>query len=268
MSEPIPLGDHPTPIAPETMALFLDVDGTILEFSKTPTDVDVPGALITVLEKMHSRLSGALALVTGRTLADIDRLFTPLHLPAAGLHGFEIRGADNLRDDHAALSAAINGERTFLHETFENTPGILIEDKGPCIAIHFRQAPELGGTVDDIVSAAQARLGPAFEMLKGHMIRELRPAGIDKGHAVKQLMARPPFEGRIPVFVGDDVTDEDGFDAVNAMNGLSVCVGTLRPTRARTMLSDVTSVRNWLTKLANPADPPLSPESGRETMQA
>lgn len=268
MSEPIPLGEHPNVITPETMALFLDVDGTILEFSETPDNVDVPESLISVLEQVHARLSGAVALVSGRALADLDRLFTPLHLPAAGLHGFEIRGAENARDVHEALSAAMNGERAFLHETFKGTPGILIEDKGPCIAIHFRQAPALAHTVDKIVGEAQARLGPSFETLHGHMVRELRPAGIGKGHAVNQLMPQPPFEGRVPVFIGDDVTDEDGFEAVNTLNGISVCVGTRRPTRARTMLADVTSVRNWLGNLAEGDDPPLSPEGDRETMQA
>ena len=268
MSEPVPLGEHLDAIAPDTMALFLDVDGTILEFSKSPDDVDVPETLLPVLEKLHARLSGALALVSGRTLANLDRLFAPLYLPAAGLHGFEIRGAEISQDVHEALSAAINGERAFLHETFAGTPGILIEDKGPCIAIHFRQAPALAHTVDEIVNEAQARLGPSFETLHGHMVRELRPAGIGKGHAVNQLMPQPPFEGRVPVFIGDDVTDEDGFEAVNTLNGISVCVGARRPTRARTMLADVTSVRNWLGNLAEGDDPPLSPEGDRETMQA
>ena len=268
MTEPIPLGEHPDVIPPEKMALFLDVDGTILEFSETPVDVDVPETLLSVLERIHTRLSGAMALVSGRTLADLDRLFHPLHLPAAGLHGFEIRGSETSQDNHDTLSAAINEERTFLHKTFKDTPGVLIEDKGPCIAVHFRQAPDLGATVDETVSDAQARLGPSFETLKGHMVRELRPAGIDKGHAVHMLMANPPFAGRIPVFIGDDVTDEDGFDAVNVRDGISVCVGNRRPTRARTMLADVTSVRDWLTKLANAGDPPLSPEGGRETMRA
>lgn len=268
MSEPIPLGEHADAIVPETMALFLDVDGTILEFSETPADVDVPDTLISVLQDMHARLSGALALISGRTIADLDRLFDPLHLPAAGLHGFEIRGAENGHTKLDAMSAAINSERVYLHRAFEGTPGILVEDKGPCIAIHYRQVPDLADVVDETVAQSQARLGPAFEMLKGHMVRELRPAGIDKGHAVKQMMAIPPFEGRTPVFIGDDVTDEDGFDAVNALGGVSVCVGDRRPTRARTTLADVASVRDWLGAMASSDDPPLSPEGGRETMQA
>ncbi|MBO6519656.1 MAG: trehalose-phosphatase [Rhodospirillales bacterium] len=268
MNAPNPLSETKPIAAPGMMALFLDVDGTLLEFSDTPDQVDVPKSLVQSLFAARTVLGGAIALISGRALADLDRLFQPLHLPSAGLHGFEVRHSDGEHRRHDADAAAISHERDKLHQMFEAVPGVLIEDKGPCVAIHFRRAPALSGQVTEAVAAALARLGPEFEMLEGDMVRELRPAGINKGHAIRQLMERPPFAGRTPVFIGDDVTDEDGFAAVNELSGISVIVGDRRPTQAQARLDNVAAVRRWLDHVISTADPTLSPSDDRETMQA
>lgn len=268
MTEPTPLPEFMPAIAPDKTALFLDVDGTLLEFSDAPDQVDVPQTLIHRLLTIEISFGGAVALVSGRSLADLDNLFRPLRLPGAGLHGFETRYADGQRRRHDADAAAIAREREGLHKMFEAVPGILIEDKGPCVAIHFRRVPELCDQVTDAVSAARARLGAAFEMLEGDMVRELRPAGINKGHGIRQLMERPPFAGRTPVFIGDDVTDEDGFAAVNDLSGISVIVGARRPTEAHACLGDIAAVHRWLDQVIASADAALSPPEDRETMQA
>ncbi len=268
MTEPTPLPEFMPAIAPDKMALFLDVDGTLLEFSDAPDQVDVPQTLIQKLRTAETCFGGAVALVSGRSLADLDNLFQPLQLPGAGLHGFETRHADGERRRHGADAAAIAREREGFHKMFEAVPGILIEDKGPCVAVHFRRVPELRDQVTDAVSAARARLGAAFEMLEGDMVRELRPAGINKGHGICQLMEMPPFAGRTPIFIGDDVTDEDGFAAVNDLSGISVIVGPRRPTEAHACLDDIAAVHQWLDRVIATAGNALSPPEDRETMQA
>jgi len=266
MAAPIPLADALKTRDSRALALFLDIDGTLLEFSETPDSVHVPAPLVKTLDTAYRTLGGALALISGRALGDIDRLFAPLKLPAAGLHGFDIRGVTVADTDHARHIAAIEAERTRLHQSFADDARILIEDKGPCIAVHYRRAPDKEARVAEAVAAAQERLGPAFETLSGHMLYELRPAGIGKGHAVDALMRAAPFRGRTPVFIGDDVTDEDGFVAVNALGGISVCVGPRRPTAAIAQLENVDAVRGWLNDLGEMANASLSGGNVRETM--
>lgn len=268
MTEPTSLPEFMPAIAPDKMALFLDVDGTLLEFSDAPDQVDVPQTLIQKLRTAETCFGGAVALVSGRSLADLDNLFRPLQLPGAGLHGFETRHAGGERRRHEADAAAIARERERLHKMFEAVPGILIEDKGPCVAIHFRRVPALCNQVTDAAAAALARLGAAFEMLEGDMVRELRPAGINKGHGIRQLMEWPPFAGRTPVFIGDDVTDEDGFSAVNDLSGISVIVGSRRPTAARACLDDIAAVHRWIDQVITIAGTAMCPPEDRETMQA
>lgn len=155
-------------------ALFLDVDGTILDFSETPESVVVPQNLIDTLARLHTKLDGALALISGRALDDLDRLFQPLHLPAAGLHGFHVRGTSDDLSAHDEYAQALAPERTKLHSLFDPDQRILIEDKGPCIAVHFRRAPDVAAAVGDAVHESLSRLGERFEVLSGHMLYELR----------------------------------------------------------------------------------------------
>lgn len=238
----------PTPLpAPPAVtsdwALFLDVDGTLLEFADAPGDVLVQPALIDVLAVLHGRLDGALALVSGRTLAQLDALFAPLHLPASGLHGLERRD-DGHVSRHArppALDTVLAAARSLAAKF----PGARIEDKGVALALHWRGAPAAEEPLHEFASSALIDL-PGYHLQPGNHVLELRPDGAHKGEAVLGLLAQPPFQGRRPVFVGDDLTDEHAFTAVNCHGGFGIRVGSRQPTAARYALHDPAAVRAWL----------------------
>lgn len=252
-----PYSDHPVtdaqlpPILPATgerLAVFLDVDGTLLEIAGSPDEVLVEASLHDLLRRLQRRLAGAVALVSGRRIADLDRLFALPDLPAAGLHGLERRRADGhlLRGTTEGLPAAA---RRRLDALAEVHPGMLIEDKGAALAVHYRGAPEAESAARGLLAALMAEYDGAFALLDGKMVLEIRRRGSHKGDAVAAFMAEPPFAGRRPVFVGDDVTDEDGFEVVNRLSGWSVRVGG-GETRARYYLPDVGAVIAWLETLA------------------
>ncbi|WP_460813122.1 trehalose-phosphatase [Luteimonas pelagia] len=236
---------RPRPPAPaDDWALFLDVDGCLLDFAATPEGVVVPPALLEALDRLRARLDGALALVSGRGLDTVDALFAPLRLPTAGLHGLERRDAAGhvrrsdappLRDDVArALGAAVSQH-----------PGASIERKGAAIALHWRGAP---AAADALSAAARMALDalPGYRLQPGDHVVELRPAGADKGDAIAAFLETSPFRGRHPVFAGDDLTDEHGFDVVNARGGTSVLVGRRVRSAARHHLEGPGAVRAWL----------------------
>lgn len=226
-------------------ALFLDVDGTLLEIAATPAEVRVPNRLPGMLAVLSERLSGALALVSGRPIAEIDRLFSPLLFPVAGVHGAERRSASGQlqrRDDRHALAAA----RRSLVAWAAAHPGVFLEDKGSALALHYRLAPELETQARKIVAAALAAAGPGFQLQEGKRVFEIRDALTGKGQAITEFMNEPPFAGRKPVFLGDDLTDEDGFFAVNRLGGYSIAVGVNRTTQAHWHLIDETHARSWL----------------------
>ena len=230
-------------------ALFLDVDGTIAAIAATPAAVQVPGRAIAAVASAHERLAGALALVSGRNLADLDRLFFPLRLPAAGAHGAERRtaaGRVHVRHDTAALSPA----RTLLERWVAAHSGTLLEDKQASLALHYRNAPELEPAARVAAAAAVSAVGPAFHVQEGKRVLEIKQAAVGKGKAIAEFMAEPPFAGRRPVFVGDDLGDEDGFDVVNKLGGHSVAVGVARPTHARWRVADEDQVLSWLESLS------------------
>jgi len=236
--------------APGGWALFLDIDGTLLEIAETPQGVHVPESLKQLLIKLSSHIDGALALISGRGLADIDRLFAPPRFCASGVHGCERRDASG-----NVVKAVVDAERLALVraeiERFTSQhEGLLLEDKGYGLALHFRRAPHLEATVLQIVTAACQRLGPQFVVQPGKCVFEIRPAECHKGAAIEAFMRQPPFAARLPVFIGDDVTDEQGFAAVNALNGVSIKVGAETPTLARHRLKGVTDVIGWLEELA------------------
>ncbi len=243
-----------SPPAPgnSALALFLDLDGTLVELGPDPAAVKADAALQRLLAAASRALSGALAVVSGRTVASLDQVLSPLVLPAAGIHGLEYRrlpGQAPQRADSSELPADIRGE---LDELASAHPGLLIEHKGESAAVHYRRAPELESLVNAKLEAAQERLGKAFSIQMGKMVSELKPSGASKGDAVKRFMQSQPFAGRLPVFVGDDATDEFGFDAVNAAGGWSIRVGdAVAPTRAAFQLSDVRAVHAWLTSIAD-----------------
>ena len=226
------------------MALFLDFDGTLAELAPRPEDVQVSDTVIASLTRLQTSLSGAVAVISGRPIEQIDDFLAPLHLPAAGLHGLEHRftvGTDVVRD---APSPDIRALKGLLKASPLLDKGVLIEDKGPAVAVHFRAVPELE---DDVVSFMQEALEPlqALHLVHGKMVVEAKPYTSDKGFAVRSFLERAPFEGRRPVFIGDDVTDEDGIAAAQDLGGLGIKVGE-GDSRALYRLENVAAVHKWL----------------------
>jgi trehalose 6-phosphate phosphatase len=236
---------RPRPPAPaDDWALFLDVDGCLLDFADAPDAVIVADALRTTLDALAQRLQGALALVSGRSIAAIDALFSPLQFPAAGLHGLERRNA-GLRiaaPPPPPALAAIHGEATRIAQAY---PGALVEDKGVALGLHWRTAPGARDALRAFAQAALPRL-PGYRLQHGDHVVELRPASGDKGTAIRALLDESPFRGRVPVFAGDDFTDESGFAVVNARGGHSVLVGAREPSAAHYALRNPAAVRSWL----------------------
>jgi trehalose 6-phosphate phosphatase len=226
------------------------VDGTLLELASTPDSVFVPHVLMNVLSKLHERLGGALALVSGRALADLDRLFAPLCFCAAGIHGAEQRGADGhvarAEVDQAKLRDA-RAELTLFVQTHE---GLLLEDKSCALALHFRRAPHLEEAARARMRAALDSLGGEYALQPGKYVFEIRPAAATKGTAVRAFLQQPPFAGRAPIYLGDDVTDEHAFEAVNDLGGISVRVGGHASTQARYRIPCVAEAQRWLSNWA------------------
>lgn len=226
-------------------ALFLDIDGTLLDHAERP-DAARPGeAEFRLLASLQRGADGALALISGRSVADIDVVFAPLRLPAAGQHGIERRDASGGVHRHAFPSQALRSVAARIGDFAARHQGLLFEDKGHNLALHYRLAPQLAGAAQAMLSEAAAQLGAGFELLHGKMVVELKPSGRDKGSAIEEFMREAPFAGRRPVFVGDDQTDEYGFGVVNRLGGESVKVGA-GPTAARWRIPDAHAVRAWL----------------------
>lgn len=234
-------------------AVFLDVDGTILEIAPTPQDVYVPASLKILLTELCTRLDGALALVTGRSVADLDRLLNPLRFCAAGIHGCERREASGCVLRAGVDERVLDGAREELSRLVCRFPEMLLEDKGSALAVHFRRAPHLRTVVYETLSRIVAALGPRFMMQPGKCVLELRPAAWTKARAIDDFMQQPPFFGRTPVFIGDDLTDEDGFAYVNGRGGTSIRIGSPSVTRASYWLQDVAEASAWLRSI-----PPLT----------
>ncbi len=234
--------------APPTLgrdcALFLDIDGTLAEFADRPDAVQVDADIIEALARLRKDLGGALALVTGRAITSADRLFPRLKLPMAGQHGCERRDADGGIHLYAPVKTTQVRLRKLVTGLAKRHPDLLLEDKGAALALHYRGVPELASPLHRILSA-EVEDADGYELLPGKMLLELRPEGRDKGTAIDDFMAENPFAGRLPVFIGDDLTDEHGFDAVERLGGWSVKVGPGR-TAARFRLPDPTAVKRWL----------------------
>lgn len=240
---------HPPPSL-SSVALFIDVDGTLLEIAPTPLAVRVDSGLTDLLRALLLGTSGALALVSGRSIAEMDALFLPLTLAAAGLHGFERRGASGSYDCRRLPAApALERARALLLELANQHPGLLIEDKRFSLALHYRRAPQLENIVVRAMTDIAASVRPEFELQMGKMVAELRPAGSTKGAAVSEFMAEHPFRGRVPVYIGDDLTDESAFEWVNGAGGLSIAVNVSGATAARERLPSVSAVRAWLAQM-------------------
>jgi trehalose 6-phosphate phosphatase len=226
-------------------AFFLDLDGTLLDLADTPEAVGIGPAEKNLLERLRDAAGGAVAVISGRSLARIDKLFSPLLLPAAGQHGVERRDAKGARHRHRfaveSLKPAAGGIRDFA----ARHKGLVFEDKGASVALHYRLAPQLAAAAQKAVRDAAEPLGETVEVQGGKMVVELKPAGCDKGKAIEAFLKEAPFTGRAPVFLGDDVTDEYGFRVVNRLGGHSIKVGE-GPSAARWRLQDPQAARAWL----------------------
>ena len=226
-------------------AFFLDLDGTLIDIAETPEAVDVGPERVSLLKKLAAASQGAIALISGRSLKRIDEFFWPLVLAAAGQHGAERRDSRGRLHRHRfpvkSLRPAAGGIRSFA----ERHQGLVFEDKGASVALHYRLAPQLAAAAQRAVREAAEPLGDAVEVQGGKMVVELKPAGCDKGSAIESFMQEPPFAGRVPVFLGDDATDEHGFRVVNRLGGHSVKVGE-GASAARWRLENPAAARAWL----------------------
>lgn len=230
-------------------ALFLDVDGTLLDFARHPDDVEVAAQLHDDLAHMRTRLQGAVALLSGRPLSQLDRLLDWHAYAAAGLHGAELRtpdGHEHITGDDDAF-AKIHARATAL---VAEAKDVVLEDKRRALALHFRHAPGARAAAERIADALLQGTDGQYALQHGDQVIELKPAGVDKGRALETLMQAAPFRGRRPWMLGDDLTDEDAFRHANACDGVSVIVGDRRPTAARHALADPAAVRAWLHALA------------------
>jgi trehalose 6-phosphate phosphatase len=227
-------------------ALFLDVDGTLLDLARTPDMVIVPRGLRGLLRRLYTSLGGAVAVISGRTIADIDRLFAPLRLPAAGQHGAELRKPGTRQILKLVESVLGVLERRRLDDFAEGHDGILIEYKGASIAVHYRLAPRYREPLRRFLLELAAPHRAELSLLEGNMVFELKPQSIDKGTAIARFMALPPFVGRRPVFIGDDTTDEAGFRVMGQLAGEAVRVGARQLGCDGAHLATAGAVRDWL----------------------
>ncbi|MBR0666911.1 trehalose-phosphatase [Roseomonas hellenica] len=222
-------------------ALLLDFDGTLVDIAAAPSLITVPTGLQTSLATLSRRLAGAMALVSGRSVAEIDGFLAPLVLPVAGEHGAAIRFPPDRTIRRPVLPMLPDAWRRAAESWASATPGVLVEEKHSGLVLHYRRAP---AAAEPLRAALAGLIGDSrsFEIMEASAAWELRPSGIDKGQAVRAVMAEPDFTGRWPIFVGDDVTDEDGMAAARAMGGIGL--------RVQDVFGDAAGVRAWLASLA------------------
>ena len=235
--------------APDTRAVraawFLDFDGTLVDLAETPDQVRVEAEVVDMVRELEQASLGAVALISGRRIEDIDRHFAPLHLPVAGQHGAERRCARGLLHRYPEDGQEIAAMAGILRAWVEHRSGLLLEDKGSTLAVHYRRAPEQAGRLGAFMQDLVTRTHGGYCLQGGKMVFEIRPSGMDKGSAVLAFMREQPFKGRMPVFVGDDITDESAFAATLGLGGAAVKVGngdSIAPWR----LHSVADVHAWI----------------------
>ena len=231
-------------------ALFLDFDGTLVDLASTPESVCVPPKLVSLLTALHTQLGGALAIVSGRKLSDLDHFLVPLQLPTAAEHGacYRQHGSGDKGTDNAVQQLLVLPDFQVLAPNVfalaARHPGLHLEAKSSCLALHYRHAPELEEEARLVMQDATAR-APGMALMAGKRVFEIKPAHVSKGQAITDFMQNPPFAGRRCMFVGDDVTDEAGFAAVRALGGDSNKVGP-GDTAAACRTDSPGAVRQWL----------------------
>lgn len=237
------------------IAIFLDVDGTLLDLADKPNEVVTPPRLIPTLASIQGALSGALALVSGRGVQELDRLFAPLQLRASGVHGAQMRfepGAPVVAAPEAVeLPHALWSD---LQQLLRGFPGTFAENKRFSFAVHFRQAPEVEAPLRKALKwLVKSQPLPSLQLMDAHFALEIKTAGFNKGVAVSRFLATAPFLGRTPLYIGDDDTDEAAFAAVEARSGFAFSVGRARPHTSGVFV-EPQSVRDWLADIARSGD--------------
>jgi trehalose 6-phosphate phosphatase len=240
----------PLPSPDASWALFIDVDGTLTEFAAHPDLVVVSPGLIDSLRSIDRELDGALAIVSGRPVAQIDALFAPLRLACGGLHGLERRRSATAPVECVPVPFWHGEVRAALDAFADAHPGAWVEDKDITLALHYRTAPAAAADAQALADAIGARRISGLDILRGKMIVEFRPDSAHKGTVISDFMELAPFAGRTPVFLGDDVTDEDGFLAVKARKGIAIRVGDGSETAADWRLETVSDSHAWLAEVA------------------
>jgi trehalose 6-phosphate phosphatase len=239
---------QPPPPPALDWCLFLDVDGTLVEITDTPSQVEIDAELKLLLREVAERLGGAVALVSGRRISTLDALFAPLKLPAAGLHGVERRKLDGTIQGASFVDSQLDGARAAIKTFVDAHPGTMLEDKDRTIALHYRMAPQFEQTARESILEIAKPLGSNYHIQGGKMMFEIKPRGFSKATAIQAFMKESPFNGRRPVFAGDDLTDQDGFGVVEAHGGISIAVGDR--VQGQFYLPDVAAVRAWLKRIA------------------
>jgi trehalose 6-phosphate phosphatase len=241
------LGDLP-------LAVFLDVDGTLLDLADRPDDVVTPAGLVATLARAERKLAGALALISGRAIGDLDRLFEPLRLRASGIHGAEFRFEPGEPAAPTPAAVALPSPLwTALALEVAAFPGAFVENKRFSFVVHYRLVPEAERPLRQAVTRLVGSWPIAVEVMEARCAIELKAPGHDKGGAIAAFLSRPEFRGRTPVFVGDDATDESGFAVVSAHGGYAYSVGRLRP-GAIGLFAEPRAVRDWLAEYAHRGD--------------
>ena len=235
----------PFPLGPP--CVFLDFDGTLVDFAPTPAQVRPDNALVELLRRLAETLDGAVAIISGRSIVDIDALLAPLRLPVAGLHGLERRTAGHILYSPQAATTSIRSLRAAVLRHVEAHPGLLLEDKGSSLAVHFRRAPQHEATTRSALRIMSLALPDEAELLEGDAVLEIRPSAPHKGTAVDAFLQEAGFVNRSPLYIGDDVSDGPGLDAVTRRGGMAIAVGHRVPACFR--LSGPTEVRAWLAAL-------------------
>lgn len=233
---------------PRSCALFLDVDGTLLDLAPTPKGVRVPDGLISILQRLTIAFDGAVAIITGRLISEIDLLLSPLRLPASGVHGAELRTGPNREIERVTAVLPPDVVQSMRKLALAN-PGVIAEPKGPGLAIHYRLAPHAEADILATLEASLDKHAGVFELLPGKRLFEVIPSGLSKGTALAALSKLPAFRDRTPIMIGDDVGDEAAFAAAEGLHGFALRVAGEHYDEDRADFAGPSSVINWLDQL-------------------